>query len=256
MVGIKQSIGPLARFGLVATLGWALATMPSLAAGRATIWDLPLGKNLATMPAPARFGLLACGSNGGPPLQHLSDWSGFSQCAPEADGLHEVYVEYDQTAGKAGLAAGTYVDPALVGTAEAYFPVVASALFDESGTLEGIRLVTDARPDAAEVTSLPRLRPRGEHYLLGGYLAKRFGIEPQDCEDALPERGETPVIGQFVKQLCSKTEGDVTYTIEQRYLRKRGQHDVDPDTGQLTQDQFVSWTRAEVRLDQERSDSK
>jgi hypothetical protein len=215
---------------------------------RKTIWDLPLGQNISTMPEASQFSLLACGSDGGPPLRKLMDWTAFGNCSPEADGLREVYLEYDNAAEAAGLATGRYVDPAEVGTAEAFFPVVASALFDAGGTLRAVRLITDPRRDSIKPTSLPRLRPRGEHYLLAGYLAERFGIEPGDCRDIAPERGETPVIGQFVKRHCEKTSNGIRYSLEQHYLRKRGQHDIDPETGQLSDGQFESWTRAEIHL--------
>src|SRR5262245_18839090 len=41
------------------------------------------------------FGDFACGSNGGPPRQKLEDWSDFATCRAEANGLHEVYVRFD-----------------------------------------------------------------------------------------------------------------------------------------------------------------
>jgi hypothetical protein len=239
--GLWRCVGTLALL--------ALTLLPVAGAEvRATIWQLPLGQSIAAMPAASEYGTLACGSNGGPPLRKLQDWSGFQICRPEADGLREVYVEYDRTAEAAALATRQYLDPSMIGTSEAYFPVVASALFDAQGILRAIRLVTDPRPDAREATSLPRLRPRGEHYLLGGYLAERFSLTASDCHDLAAAPGETPVIGQFVKRDCTRTVGEIRYALQQRYLRKPGQHDIDPDTGQLSEGQFESWTRAEVRL--------
>ncbi len=41
------------------------------------------------------FGDLACGSNGGPPRQKIEEWSEFAKCRPEASGLHEVYIRFD-----------------------------------------------------------------------------------------------------------------------------------------------------------------
>jgi hypothetical protein len=226
-----------------------LILQPAAAAQmRATIWQLPLGQPIAAMPAPSAFGALACGSNGGPPLRKLQDWSGFTACTPEPDGLREVYIDYDHRAEAAASAAGQYLDPSMIGTTEALFPVIASALFDAHGVMQAVRLVTDPRADARKATSLPRLRPRGEHYLLGLYLAERFGITAADCSNLAPAPGETPVVGQFVKRDCIRTADGVSYRLEQRYLRKRGQHDIDADTGQLSQDEFESWTRAEVRL--------
>jgi hypothetical protein len=238
-----------AFFGQLCRALALVALVPPLAAAemRATIWQLPLGQSIAALPAATQYEALACGSNGGPPLRRLQDWAGFHSCKPEADGLREVYVEYDRTAEAAAEAAGQYLDLSMVGTSEAYFPVIASALFDEHGILRAIRLVTDPRPDARPATSLPRLRPRGEHYLLAGYLAERFELTANDCHDLAAAPGETPVIGQFVKRDCSRTIGETRFTMQQRYLRKPGQRDIDPDTGQLSEGQFESVTRAELR---------
>jgi hypothetical protein len=86
-----------------------------------------------------------------------------------------------------------------------------------------------------------------EHHLLGLYLLDRFEMSWSDCHDLPAEEGEAPVIGQFVKSVCTKTRGDLSYHIAMRYLRKRGQHDIDPMTGQISEDAFESTTRAEVR---------
>ena len=37
----------------------------------------------------------ACGTNGGPPSRPLPNFAAFKTCKPDADGLHEVYFEYD-----------------------------------------------------------------------------------------------------------------------------------------------------------------
>ena len=57
-------------------------------------------------------------------------------------------------------------------------------------------------------------------------------------------------MGQFVKRECTRDDDAAHrhYTIVSHYLRKPGQHDIDPATGQLSQGQFESFTRAEVRL--------
>jgi hypothetical protein len=217
-------------------------------APRLTIWDLPLG----TAAGKLRTGFVhfACGSNGGPPLKPLSGWSDFVRCDPEPDGLREVYLEYDDSREKAALAAGRWLPLDQIGTLQDYFPVMASVLFAQDGTLVGLRLVTDPRPDEKADNGLPRPRPRGEHYLLALYLMPRFGMTDADCRELPPGRGESPVIGQFVKRECTRDDRAAhrRYTIVAHYLRKPGQHDVDPATGQLTEGQFESFTRAEVRL--------
>src|ERR1700759_4059871 len=62
---------------------------------RATLWDLKLGQPIAAQPAPREFQNFACGSNGGAPRAQLSGWADFARCRAEANGLHEVYFEYD-----------------------------------------------------------------------------------------------------------------------------------------------------------------
>ena len=62
---------------------------------RLTIWDLKLGSTQAQMPDRLAFKGYACGSNGGPPLRKLTGWQDYAQCRADADGLYEVYFEYD-----------------------------------------------------------------------------------------------------------------------------------------------------------------
>jgi hypothetical protein len=78
----------------------------------------------------------------------------------------------------------------------------------------------------------------------------RFGMTDTNCHDLPADPGESPVIGQFDKRECRREDAAAgrRYTIIARYLRKPGQHDVDPATRQLTNGQFESFTRAEVRL--------
>ena len=239
---------------LVSFAATAAAAQP--AAIRATIWDLELGVRARQLTPSTEFMNLACGSNGGPPMAPLSDWTQFGLCEPEADGLHEVYFQYDDAAERQARSRGAWVDPASVGTAEAFFPIMASALFDSNGTLTGLRLVTDPRPRPEARAGEIVLRPRGEHYLLGLYLADRFGITPVDCAAIPPSPGETPVIGQFVKRDCERTDevAHLHYSISERFLRKPGQRDADPFSGQPTEGQFESVTRAEVRLLPQRSE--
>ena len=35
------------------------------------------------------------GNNGGPPRQRIDDWAAFEKCQPEASGLREVYLRFD-----------------------------------------------------------------------------------------------------------------------------------------------------------------
>jgi len=62
---------------------------------RATVWDLKLGMPVSAQPASDQFRGFACGSNGGAPRRQLSGWDDFRRCDAEANGLREVYFEYD-----------------------------------------------------------------------------------------------------------------------------------------------------------------
>jgi hypothetical protein len=151
---------------LLPFLALAMATPLALAAEhRLTIFDLELGRPVAELPLPVAFKGYACGSDGGPPGVPLSGFGDFGRCAAEADGLHEVYFEYDDEAEYVARAHEDYAGGWQAGTAYESFPIIASALFDAGGVLRGVRLVSDPRPEERE-DRFVRLRPRQEHYLL------------------------------------------------------------------------------------------
>jgi len=109
------------------------------------IHGLKLGLQAKSMTTDG-FGDLACGSNGGPPRQKLEGWTGFASCRPEPNGLHEVYIRFDDEDEYVGRA----IDDPLhaqgrVGTRVAGHPVILSALFDAGGVVRGLRFVTDPR---------------------------------------------------------------------------------------------------------------
>ena len=115
---------------------------------RATVWDLKLGQPVAAQPRAEEFRGFACGSNGGPPRQRLAGWSDFARCKAEPSGLHEVYFEYDDELEYIARAKDLEMNiTRWAGTTEAMFPVIVSALFNDSGVLAGIRIVTDPRAD-------------------------------------------------------------------------------------------------------------
>lgn len=232
-------------------VGLILGLAPLPAAGeetaRATIFDLPLGASAPDLPPAARFDELACGNDGGPPMQPVADWTAFAACPAGADGLHEITFRYDDEAEQIARAKDDVPAAWGLGTTFAYFPVIVSALFDDKGRLAALRIVSDPRYDPRHETFL-HLRPRQEHYLLGLYLMDRFGIRDADCRDLAPAQGESPMLGMFVKRSCELTRDGRRYTIETRLLRRRGETDLDPVMGTLTQGQFLSETRAEIRL--------
>jgi hypothetical protein len=218
---------------------------------RATIWDLKVGAPIAEQPNPSEFRGFACGSNGGPPRAPLTGWADFKRCAPEADGLREVYFEYDDELEY--IARAKDIDREITrwaGTTEVLFPVVVSALFNDAGVLSGIRVVTDARPDHRDDVTEADLRKRSDAYLLGGILASRFNITPaRDCM-ALPlEEGESAIGALYVKQDCELRDAATgrRIVLNVRYFRKKGQSGVNPQLPtQLTEGQFESSTRLEI----------
>src|SRR5262249_30304862 len=68
--------------------------LPQSEPKRTESWDIPLGTDAMTISA-RNFARIACGTNGGPASRILPDFGAFQQCRPEADGLREVYFEYD-----------------------------------------------------------------------------------------------------------------------------------------------------------------
>lgn len=184
------------------------------------------------------WGQLACGSDGGPPRQELDAWPEFKKCRPEASGLREVAARFDDEDEYVAKALG---EPSYAaqrtGTRVAGHPVVLSALFDDGGILRGIRMVSDPRATPAE---------RRMAHLLGVAVINRYGTDGWRCTDFPPAEGESAVGGVFIKQRCDKTMPERALTVETHFLRKPGQHVIDPGTHEYTQGAFDSWTRFEL----------
>jgi hypothetical protein len=218
---------------IAATVG-GFAQTPS---SEGEIHGLRLGLRAATMSL-AGWGQLACGSNGGPPRQDLDTWADFKKCPPEASGLHEVAARFDDEAEYVAKALGVPADAAgRIGTRVAGHPVVLSALFDDGGVLRGIRMVSDPRATPVE---------RRMAHLLGVAVINRYGADGWTCTDLPPAEGESAVGGVFIKRRCEKVLPGRALTMETHFLRKPGQHDVDPETGEYTHGEFESWTRFEL----------
>jgi hypothetical protein len=198
---------------------------------------LKLGLDAKTMTTD-RWGDFACGSNGGPPRQKIADWSEFAKCRPEDSGLHEVYVRFDDEDEYVGRAID---DPLYAaqkkGTRVAGHPVILSVLFDGGGVLRGLRFVSDPRGDPGA---------RRMAHLLRIAIINRYDPAGWTCTDIPPAAGETPVGGIILKQKCEKVTPERALSVEARFLRKPGQSDVDPATGDYTIGQFESWTRFEL----------
>ena len=184
------------------------------------------------------FGDLACGSNGGPPRQKIDDWSDFKKCRAEVSGLHEVYARFedeDEYIGKA-------IDDPLyakgkLGTRVAGHPVILSTLFDHDGVLRGLRFVTDPRAQSHE---------RRMAHMFRLAVINRYEPDGWSCTDSPPAPGETPVGGIFIKQHCEKLAMGRRLIVDTRFLRKPGQTDNDPVTGEYRPGAYESSTRFEI----------
>jgi len=117
------------------------------------------------------------------------------------------------------------------------FPVIVSGLFDASGTLAGLRIVTDPQASPQE---------RKEAYTLTNFFKARYGSEGWDCIDTPPAPGETPVGPLYINRHCAKlAKGDMRAVLETRFLRKSGQAEFS-GSGKLTLGQFESSTRLDL----------
>jgi len=231
----------LFRAGLLVAVPVALALASAGAAAPAgdpgELHGLKLGLKADTMTLDG-FGELACGSNGGPPRQKLDDWTDFAKCRAEPSGLHEVYARFDDEQEYIARA----IDQPLyaegrIGTRVAGHPIILSVLFDDDGVLRGLRFVTDPR------ASLPERRMA---HLLRLAIINHYDPDGWSCTDLPAEPGETPVGGVFIKQRCVKATPERHMTVEAHFLRKPGESDVDPASGDYTSGQFESWTRFEL----------
>jgi hypothetical protein len=218
---------------------------------RATIWDLVLGAPISAQPPSQEFKGFACGSNGGAPRAPLTGWADFKRCPADAEGLHEVYFEYDDEIEYIARAHDNEREISRwAGTHEVTFPVITSALFDDAGILKGIRLVTDPRPDHKNDITEAERKKREESYQLGGVMASRFAIEAdRDCKSLPPAEGEGSVGSLFIKRICERSDPAAgrRYVVRVNLYRKPGQSAVNPQLPtQLTQGQFESSARLEV----------
>jgi len=228
--------GARACFGVLLL---ALASLPARAQqpDPGEIHGLRLGLKAPAMSMDG-FGELACGSKGGPQRQPIDDWSGFSRCRPEPNGLHEVYARFDDEDEYIGRA----IDDPLyaggrTGTRVAGHPVILSVLFDDDGVLRGLRFISDPRAAPIE---------RRMAHLLRLAIINHYDPNGWSCTDLPAEPGESPVGGIFLKRRCEKVTAERRMTLEAHFLRKPGQSDIDPATGDYTSGQFESWTRFEL----------
>jgi hypothetical protein len=204
---------------------------------RLNVWNIHIGE--AASAIPDGFINYSCGTDGGPPSLPLANFAGFKKCRPDANGLREVYFEYDDELEYWARALDLKEQIRMYAGTTAYeYPVVASVLFDDTGLVRGLRLVTDPRQHLS--------RDRSEFWTLANFIRQRFGDDGWQCKDLPPQEGEHPVGSFFAKNRCEKTAKGLHLVLEQRYLRKQGQRSIDPNTGQPTKEDYESVTRFEM----------
>jgi len=204
---------------------------------RLNVWDIHIGE--AASEIPDGFVNYACGTDGGPPSVPLANFTEFRKCRADANGLHEVYFEYDDELEYWARALDLKEEIRMYAGTTAYeFPVVASVLFDDAGLIKGERLVTDPRQQLS--------RDRSEFWVLADFIRHRFGDDGWECKDLAPDEGETPAGSNFIKNHCEKTREGLRFVLEQRYFQKKGQQFLDPYTGKPRAEDYDSVTRFEM----------
>lgn len=204
------------------------------------IRSLSVGQTLAEMPTEGYFEF-ACGSNGGPPLRPIRGWAAFRDCPPDANGLYEVYVEYDSEAlAITELYRRTFGEAMwlenFAGTNVAGHLVILSVLFGEDETVHGLRVVTDSRAplDRRRVAHTLQFRVKG-----------RYSRADWQCADLPLTGGETPVGKRYIKERCETEYQGRRIVLEAHFFRKAGQTGVD-EQGRFKDGDFESSTRWEI----------
>lgn len=216
-----------------AALGQGLAITPTY-----DIWQATPGTPVSELPDQS-VGEIACGTNGGPPSVALRSFEEFETCAPEPNGLHEVYFTYDDEVDYVARAMESEYRVLQGGTSVYAHPVVVSILIDDDGIVQGIRIVTDDR--------VP-LRDRRQAATLGRNFKGHFSTFSLECIELPPKPGENPLGNVFLHEVCTGTSPDGSQRVrfESTFLRKRGQEGLNPETQQPNQGYFESKTRMEL----------
>jgi hypothetical protein len=125
-----------------------------------------------------------------PDAPAISGWSEYRQCPANAAGLREMRFEFEEDKQLAQFA------DRWEGTKIAGHPVVLTMAVTDTGTIDALRIVTDAEAS-------PYLKKKA--YLLSLRVREHYGMEGWACADLPRDPGEAEIGGMFVKQQCSKT---------------------------------------------------
>ncbi|WP_338608695.1 hypothetical protein V6617_01880 [Pelagibacterium nitratireducens] len=205
---------------------------------RLSVWDLPLGTSASELLG--TFQDHACGTNGGPPSRPLSGFEDYHLCETDEQGFYEVYFRYDDE--QEFVARALEQDRRIAmcqGTRVFDIPVIASGLFDDSGILRGMRLVTDARG------ALPA--NRNDHWALGSMLRKKFSGNWR-CHPLPLGSGDTPAASFVPNQECTLGTDNTEFFVRQTYFHRTGQSFRD-EFGVVHPNLFVSETYFQIIQD-------
>jgi hypothetical protein len=202
------------------------------------IWDVKIGQPI-TQIADSVLGVVACGTNGGPPSLELRHVADYAQCPPEPSGLHEVYMTADDEADYVARAMEQEYKVFEGGTSIYAHPVEQSVLVDDAGIVHGIRIITDDR--ASDTARRVAVR-------LAENLQNRFKDWNLQCTDLPAQNGEQPVGNIFIHRLCTGAEPALKQSLrlEAVYLRRKGQTAVNVETQQVNKGYYSSSTRLEI----------
>jgi len=183
------------------------------------------------------------GTNGGPPSIPLNGWRDFRAAAGPMRRVCAKSISAMTTSSNIGPRPTTSRPrsrniPAPKCTISRWY---LSARFDESGVLAGLRMVSDPRDTS---------RDRDEAYLLRTFLTARFGRDGWECVD-LPLRRRRDAGGTNLHQATAaarRSRGAAVADIETHFFRKKGQSQIDPQSGRMTEGQFESLVRFELTL--------
>lgn len=207
----------------------ALAVILSVVGGRLVaaeegdgdIRGLRVGVAAAALPMRG-FAQFTCTVSG----EAIGGWVEHARCGAGADGLREVSVRYDEA-----VQVWAAVNDMWEGTKLAGHPVLLSVLFDEGGTAQAIRVVTDPKA---------RFYLRKKAFLLGIRVMGRYGREGWACADDPTDAGRIPVGGMLFARECVKDLPDRRLLLRTDLYRGPGQ--VGRDFTDATR--FEIWRRA------------
>ncbi len=203
-----------------------------------SIWDIEIGSHISTLPN-LDLNDISCGTNGGPISTKLNNFKDYKRCKKEPNGLYEVSFSYDDER-QYIIKALNMSSRALTDITTVYsHPVILSVLISEQSLITGIRIMTDERAN---------VRQRRVAATLARNFNSRFKKWNLVCED-LPLTGGEMNIGSFnIKSRCfgKSPDGTKNLRMDARYLRKKGQIAVNPETQKINTTYFESFTRLEI----------